>query len=340
MTDRKILKTQSLAALFDALRASGRRILAPRAKGDKIHIEEVASPGEMAQDYIQTSISAKDVVFPRFEELMSYKTEGKEVTISEPAEKPVPTVIFGIRPCDAASFGVLNSVFTWDSQDKFFVERLAATAVIGVSCTKSDQYCFCTSLGGSPGDTRGSDILLTPLSADEYLAEIVTDKGREIAALAPGLFTAAADQAKEPHLAQVPVQFDMAKLEAKLPALFDKEEVWINQSLRCLGCGACAFVCPTCVCFDIQDEPVKNDCGKRLRCWDSCGFSLFTLHTSGHNPRSRQSARWRQRVMHKFSYFKDRLGFIGCVGCGRCSRSCPADMNLLEHLKRLAEVEL
>jgi ferredoxin len=113
-----------------------------------------------------------------------------------------------------------------------------------------------------------------------------------------------------------------------------ENEVWKAQSERCLGCGACAFVCPTCACFDIQED-AKGNTGNRIRCWDSCGFSLFTLHTSGHNPRPDQSARWRQRLMHKFSYMPDRLSVTGCTGCGRCSRACPVDMNIAEHLINL-----
>jgi formate hydrogenlyase subunit 6/NADH:ubiquinone oxidoreductase subunit I len=237
-----------------------------------------------------------------------------------------PTVVFGIRPCEAGGFAALDAVFNWDTRDTFFNARMANLAVIGVACTRSDEACFCTSVGGGPGATKGSDILLSPV-AGGYLAQVLTDKGRAIMALAPDAFQPATGS---PVLAEVAPAFDQPALTAKLPAVFDSE-LWESQALRCLGCGACAFVCPTCVCFDIQEEADKKS-GRRLRSWDSCGSSMFTLHASGHNPRSTQGARWRQRIYHKFSYYPDRYGQLGCVGCGKCTRACPVDMNLKEHL--------
>jgi formate hydrogenlyase subunit 6/NADH:ubiquinone oxidoreductase subunit I len=179
-------------------------------------------------------------------------------------------------------------------------------------------------------------MLLTRLSDGNYLAEIITPKGEALVQLAPELFQAGPTESKEQNIANVPQIFEVKDLADKLQHSFDKLEFWAEQSFRCLGCGACAFLCPICACFDIQDEGNQQQ-GKRLRCWDSCGFSLFTLHTSGHNPREVQNQRWRQRLMHKFSYMPERLGVLGCVGCGRCSRACPVDMNILEHIEHVVE---
>jgi ferredoxin len=187
----------------------------------------------------------------------------------------------------------------------------------------------------SPGGTAGSDILLTRIESGDFLAEIITEKGRALSEKYSDLFGPAPKAEKEKYLANVAKMFDVKELVKKIQSGFESE-AWMQQSLRCIGCGACAFVCPTCACFDIQDTR-KGTRAARKRSWDSCGFSLFTLHASGHNPRTTQDSRWRQRVMHKFAYMPERQNVLGCVGCGRCGRSCSVDMNLKAHLVHLNE---
>jgi sulfhydrogenase subunit beta (sulfur reductase) len=336
MMEKKSLKQNSLDEFFTRLRAGGKQIYAPHARNQQVNFEPLTFIKDVTHEYIQTNQSPKFAVFPRVEELLSYRTgdNGQQI-IDRDLDALPDVVLFGVRPCDAAAMSSLSAIFNWDYRDELFNARMDKTAIVGMSCRRADADCFCTSVGGHPGGTKGSDILLTELSDGDYLVEILTEKGEKLIAQAGELLSGAPTEAKEANLADVPVKFSSAELGKKLANGFDSP-VWVEQSLRCIGCGACAFVCPTCACFDIQDEGTAAH-GSRLRCWDSCGLSQFTLHASGHNPREVQSQRWRQRLMHKFSYMPERLSVLGCVGCGRCSRTCPTDMNILEHLQMIAE---
>jgi sulfhydrogenase subunit beta (sulfur reductase) len=338
--DKRLVSKNSLEKLFDILKQNSIKIFAPVTKNGKVSFNTVESFKAIATDYIQTTQSSKDLAFPRTEKILDFTKSKEGVTVKPFDYQSAPeTVIWGIRPCDAMGIGELSAIFNWDSKDEIYNSRLKRTTVIGFSCNKADESCFCTSVGGNPGNTIGSDILFTKMGEEgDYLAEILTEKGSAIVTLAPDLFENASKPEKEKYLAEVPVKFDQNGIREKLDKFFESEH-WVEQSLRCIGCGACAYVCPTCACFDIQDE-YHGKTGSRVRCWDSCGLSQFTLHTSGHNPREVQSQRWRQRIMHKFSYMPDRLSVYGCTGCGRCSRACPVDMNILEHLISIQEVSI
>jgi ferredoxin len=324
----KLLEKKKLADLASALAAKGWRVVAPIADGDDVRLKEWAPGADIRLAEVPAN-SAKDFLFPRSEVIARYKIDGNDFA-PEPVEPEAPkTVVLGARPCDAASLAALDTVFNWDYKDAFYNTRRAALTLVTLACTsaRADDQCFCTSVGGSPDSTRGADAVLR--SADggaKLIFEPLTDKGKALAADAG---QALADgEAKADPPADVPVRFSSEAVTEWLKSNFESP-LWKDFALACLGCGACAYACPTCHCFDIQDEGSRRE-SVRYRNWDACGLALFTLHASGHNPRPDQSSRWRQRVMHKFSYFPDRFGMLACTGCGRCARLCPAGMAIAE----------
>jgi sulfhydrogenase subunit beta (sulfur reductase) len=334
-TTRKLIRKQSLEKLYNQLLAS-KKIYAPVIAAEK-QIEYKYNPAftEVTFDHIRSTLSVKNVVFPKVENLFYYTNTQSESTITDIDLAKIPEVVlWGAHPCDNAAFDTLRSIFCWETKDEFFAKRLEKLVVIGLSCHKSDDYCFCTSVGLSPDSSKGSDILLSKLGNGDYHADILTEKGENIVNSCKDLFEPFSGEKAE--ITSVKQKFSHEQVTEKLKGAFENP-FWVENSLRCIGCGACAYVCPTCACFDIQDE-TKGKEGKRYRSWDSCGFGLFTLHTSGHNPRHVQSQRWRQRILHKFSYMPENNESLGCVGCGRCSSGCPVDMNIAEQLEALQNI--
>ena len=315
------------------------RLIAPTRDGERVCFAPVEAVADIVPhtDYVNTRNSIKEFFFPPTEPLLAFERNERGFDLAEPPLGVPPTVIFGCRPCDATSLTVMDPLYDWDYRDGFWFARRAATTVVAISCVRADESCFCTAVGGAPNSTTGSDILLTPLDEERFLAEILTEKGEALAAKAPDLFADGQgdkDEACKAALEVLPPALDLDKITAWLAENFENDR-WAELSWKCLGCGCCTFLCPTCHCFDIVDEGGYRT-GVRRRNWDGCQFAWFTLHASGHNPRPDQAARWRQRVQHKFNYYVQKFGLRSCVGCGRCIRHCPVNMNIFAQLREFA----
>lgn len=329
----KKIQKENLNKLINNLLSKDYLIIAPVRKKGFVTFSKISDFNEIAMDYIQSSLSPKGVLFPSAEEILKYQNLEGSVKIFE-AEIPENNIIlFGIKPCDAIGLDYLSTFFLKENTDKYFKLRKEKTTVISLSCKEADSFCFCSSVGISPSDTRGTDLLLTD-TGDGFYSEFMSDKGINLHNQFGDLFVEAPQVDKSKFTAKPEIVFNLEQVLSKTSKLYN-EELWKEHSLSCLGCGACAFSCPTCSCYDIQDESNPFG-GRRIKNWDTCGLGLFTIHASGHNPRNVQSNRWRHRVLHKFDYSVKNMDTVSCVGCGRCIRVCPGGMNIIETLQTIA----
>lgn len=300
--------------------------------------EEAAAPPPS-----RTAMSPKKFLFPQSEVLFSFDFSGESATLSQPEVERGRQLLVGLRPCDAAGLRRLDEVFLSEPEDPTYSERRQRTVIVSQACTQAGQSCFCTAVGGSPSGREGADLALTKLEGSgDLLLEPVTAGGEELAAPASASWRpiTAEDRAQAARQAEaVTSAITREPLPPNAPPIlassFDSP-AWAEVADGCIGCGICAYACPSCSCFDITDSGGAA-CGSRCRSWDSCAFSTFTRHASGHNPRADQPSRYRQRVMHKFSYFPaEHGGEMMCVGCGRCIDLCPAGVDIHHAVLALA----
>ena len=254
--------------------------------------------------------------------------------------------------------------------DPFYEARRQAATVVTLACRSHDDHCFCTSVGLAPDSPRGADAMLLDLGDGTFEVRCFTPKGEALWAASQteqyketgrqgdketgrqgdketgrqgdkenSLYLRSSDKVYEAPAGPEKV-IDLDAIHALLANHFDSPD-WQLLGLRCLGCGTCAFSCPTCHCFDIVDEGHVRE-GVRVRNWDTCQFGMYTQHASGHNPRSVQPQRQRNRIYHKFKNYRDRFGDWLCTGCGNCTRHCPVSLGVrpvLESLQKQARSE-
>jgi ferredoxin len=304
------------------------------------------SPGQLPDlAATDTVLSPKAIVYPQSEVMFEYTLDAADPECNKlkPSAKDYsPMAVVGIRPYDAAAFLLLQKNFdTPEYRDPYWCDAFEACTFVGLAVNHPRPTDFSTSTGCGPFSEKGLDVLLVDMG-DHFLAKVLTEKGEA--------FTGAAgwdaDIDSDAALAEIEALKRAAEAEITTQVAFDnidKAEImdlynadfWEDVAFSCINCGTCTYVCPTCWCFDIQDE-THGKCGKRYKNWDSCMGSQFTIHASGHNPRGDKVMRVRQRFMHKLKYFLDRYqDGIMCVGCGRCVQSCPVNIDIRQVCRRM-----
>lgn len=335
----KTITRQKLARWLEDL-AREQMVQAPTVEEGVLLYRPMHSSEAISWEFTRPVMSIKEMFFPATERLMTVEKKGEDILLRE-VQPTGKQLIFGVRPCDARGLLALDALFL-DSQpvDSYYAARREQTTLIGLACQEMGDSCFCTAVGGAPDDSMGMDIMLYEVgpSGSRYAVEAISARGRAL-------------------VSRMPLQdlLDGERLPAKgraanwqplpMPELADwpphfADAFWAETAERCLSCRACAYVCPTCRCFDVRDEPLPGENGQdafeRIRCWDSCTGQAYRRIAGGHNPRAAREERLRNRFFCKFFYYPEQYGPAACTGCGRCIDVCPVNIDITEVLAHLA----
>ncbi len=308
-------------------------VIAPQEIADEgIDLSPVTDFDKITFDYVNTERSFKRFIFPQSQEL--FKFENNKIVSEE--IKPKKQVIVGIRNCDINNFKVLDYNFIEkDPVDNLYKDARDNSIFIVGACIKNNSTCFCKTFKIDPLGVESGDLsYLFDDKSEEFYIKANTEKGTELIKKLNCKEASDFDEKVKKYKTNhdnIPDLIEDKDLVEIFSGQLDDDK-WNTIFQGCVNCGICTFYCPTCYCFDIEEEG-KFWKGRRVRNWDSCMFSIYSKETTGHNPRPTNRERYRNRVLHKFYYQLKHNESYGCVGCGRCISNCPTNIDIRKIIK-------
>jgi formate hydrogenlyase subunit 6/NADH:ubiquinone oxidoreductase subunit I len=358
-----VLDRLGLDALVALLLAEGYRVVGPTVRDDAIVLAELTSGDDLPAGWgVETgpgryrlhrrgdaavfahsagAQSWKQFLHPAKQPLWSSDGDG----FAPAREEPVRYAFLGVRGCDLTALAILGGVLANGAHpDGSYVRRRQGLLVIAVGCTEPGGVCFCASMGTGPATGPGYDISLTERidqDGHRFLVDIGTDEGARIIA---GLTHRDASDT-EVEDARAAIAVAATRMGRQMPVrdirnlLIESRDSahWQDVAERCLTCGNCTMVCPTCFCTTTEDlTDLTGGQTERAQRWASC-FELDFSYLHGGSVRVSGESRYRQWITHKLSSWHDQFGGSGCVGCGRCIVWCPTGIDITEEVAALAE---
>ncbi len=317
--------------LVEALRAWGTIWSPVERRPGVFSLEAVDDVSKARPDALRTVIPFKKLLLkPRFTMMTRNARGGAEE--SDDGDTG-PNVLFGAHPCDIHALRILDLLYLSDFIDPYYQRNRAQLTVIGYGCWPDDK-CFCQSMNVSTAD-RDFDIFLTPLD-ERFLVTVNTSRGDDIVRSNQSIFQKPSRLDTREYLDRIQAReraFTLKLDITDLPYILElkkEDPIWEELGKKCLCCGSCSMVCPTCSCFNVHDEIQGEGRARRLRTWDACLFKDYDTVAGGHNFRSDRADRVRNRYYHKQEAFVREFGMPACVGCGRCIENCPTGINVVE----------
>lgn len=315
-------------------------LICPNKKSHDESMFDVFDEKTFTLDYTKPSMPPKSTCLPHSDTIFIVE-DGEYHPVIEESQ----VILFGIRACDMTGLLQSRSFMTTDTDDVFYHSRAAGTITVVMACAgPQNETCFCTSAQSGPFAKKGYDLQFYDMG-DSFLVDIGSEKGS-------GLADAESFSDVDEERAREDIRLFQEKAQQKIPPLpqlkqaMDRlsnggiaDDLWERFGKKCIVCGGCTFVCPTCTCFNVFDRKTGVETGERIRTWDACLYAGFTKEASGHNPRSTQGLRLKRRHEHKLLHYNDRDthgGLCTCVGCGRCSDYCPVHIGTIEIVKAIA----
>jgi ferredoxin len=363
-----VIGPEALDGLVEALSTRGFRVLGPTVRDGAIVYEELASAAELPIGWTDTQDAGryrlerrddearfgyavgphswKQFLLPARGRLWRARCADGGFDVEEEPLEDTPLALLGVRACELHGIAIQDRVLLGGNYaDRDYAARRQDAFVVAVNCFEPGGTCFCVSMGTGPKAEAGYDLALTEIvdGAHRFLVEVGSERGADVLSELPRRDAAPADlEAAEAAVAgaaeRMGRKLDTFDLRGLLARNLEHDR-WDDVASRCLTCGNCTLVCPTCFCTSVEDvSDLTGENAERMRTWDSC-FSVEYSHVHGGSVRPTGRSRYRQWLTHKFGTWHDQFGSSGCVGCGRCITWCPVGIDVTEELTAIRASE-